>query len=346
MYKIYGAILISFLIVVFLTPYVKKLAIRLKAVDVPKSARKIHHTTMPRMGGLAIFIAFVFCVVIFIPLRKEVIGLLLGSTFIVAMGILDDIKELSSKVKLAGQVVAAVILYASGVKIEWLTSPFGGMLYMGHFSFFLTVFWIVGITNTINFIDGLDGLASGVSSIISFTILVIAIRDGNHAVALMMAAVMGGTLGFLPYNFNPAKIFMGDTGSLFLGYILAGVSVMGAYKNATILLTFSIFALGLPIFDTAFAIIRRFVHGKPIMEADRGHMHHRLLDMGFSQRQAVVILYLISASFGVIAILLDYLDQSRVWTMIASGLFLIFVIIIIYVLIAKNTKKYEMDADK
>jgi len=307
MKTIIGAGLLALLITLVLTPFVKKLAVRMGAMDQP-AARKIQKIPMPRMGGLGIYLAFVVAVLCFLPLTKEIVGLLLGATVVVIMGIVDDIRDLPAKLKFGIQIIAALIAFGFGIRIEWLTNPMGGMMYVGHISVLLTVFWIVGITNTVNFIDGLDGLASGVSAIISFTILIIAIVEKNLAVSVIMAALLGGTLGFLPYNFNPAKIFMGDTGSLFLGFVLAAASVMGSLKNATTLVSFSVLAIGLPIFDTAFAMLRRFLHHQPIMQADRGHMHHRLLDMGFSHRQAVLVLYLISACFGILAIGLNYTD--------------------------------------
>jgi len=189
--------------------------------------------------------------------------------------------------------------------IEWLTNPFGEMLYVDYFSVPLTILWVVGLTNTVNLIDGLDGLAAGVSTIASITILLVALQQNFWTVAILTAALAGAALGFLQHNFNPAKIFMGDTGSMFLGYMLAAVSIMGTVKSAaTIALFVPIVALGLPIMDTAFAIIRRYMSGRPIFKPDKGHLHHRLLEMGLTQKQAVLLMYVISGCLGLSAIAL------------------------------------------
>jgi UDP-GlcNAc:undecaprenyl-phosphate GlcNAc-1-phosphate transferase len=214
-------------------------------------------------------------------------------------------RDISPKAKLAGQILAAVIALWGGVKINWITNPFptSELFYLVNLSIPITVVWIVGVTNTINLIDGLDGLASGVAAIAAATLMFIAAINGFHFIMLECAILAGAALGFLPYNFNPAKIFMGDTGALFLGYMLGVLSIRGVMKTVTaITLIGMIFVLGIPIFDTAFAIIRRKINKKPIMQADKGHVHHRLLDKGFSQKETVLILYVISMAFGAAAI--------------------------------------------
>ena len=242
------------------------------------------------------------------------------------MGIFDDLYDLSPKIKLIGQIAAAAILVCFGIKVEWVTNPFGGMFYLGKLSIPITIFWVVGITNTLNFIDGLDGLAAGISSIASFTLMVMALCEGLSSVVVLTAALAGGALGFLPHNFNPAKIFMGDTGAMFLGYTLAAISVVGAVKSATVIaLVVPILALGLPIMDTAFAILRRFVNGYPIMQADKDHIHHRLLAIGFTQKQTVLIMYSISAVYGMSAIALAEMG------LLQAGFILIALIILLIV---------------
>lgn len=244
-------------------------------------------------------------------ISREIAGLLIGGTVILAVGIIDDMKQISAKTKLFGQILAAMLPILFGVKIEWLTNPFGDMIYLDYLATPLTVLWIVSLTNTVNLIDGLDGLAAGVSTIAAITILMVALQQNLWVVAILTAALAGSALGFLQHNFNPAKIFMGDTGSMFLGYMLAGISVLGTVKSAaTIALVVPIVALGLPIMDTAFAIIRRYSHGHPIFKPDKGHLHHRLLEMGLTQKQAVLLMYTISGCLGLSAIVLSEVNKT------------------------------------
>lgn len=304
------AFMIALAVAYLITPHVKRIAIKAGAMDAP-DARKVHTRPIPRMGGLAIYAGFMLAVLASLGVNREIIGLLAGGTVILIVGIIDDLKPLPARVKLLGQIAAACVLPLFGVQIEWLTNPFGDMLYTDFWSVPLTVLWVVGLTNTINLIDGLDGLAAGVSMIASITIFLVALQQGFWAVAVMMAALAGSALGFLQHNFNPAKIFMGDTGSMFLGYMLAAISVLGMVKSAaTIALIVPILALGLPIMDTAFAIIRRFMNGRPIFKPDRGHLHHCLLDMGLTQKQAVLLMYVISGCLGISAIALTEVNKS------------------------------------
>lgn len=301
-YAFIFALVISYI----LTPFVKRLAWKAGAVDIPKDERRVHTKPIPRIGGLAIYIAFIVTVLITMPVTDNIKGVIIGGTLITILGVLDDIYNLPAKIKLLGQIAAAGILVYFGIKVEWVTNPLGDMVYLGKLSIPITIFWIVGVTNTLNFIDGLDGLAAGIASIASFTLMLVALNEGLGPVVILTAALAGGAVGFLPFNFNPAKIFMGDTGAMFLGYVLAAISVMGAIKSATaIALAVPILALGLPIFDTAFAILRRAVNGHPVMKADKDHLHHRLLAIGLTQRQTVLIMYSISAALGMSAIALS-----------------------------------------
>jgi UDP-GlcNAc:undecaprenyl-phosphate GlcNAc-1-phosphate transferase len=308
-YGFFMAMLLAFLV----TPFVMKLAWKIGAIDVPGDARRVHKKPMPRLGGLAIYIAFIMAGLITLPLKSpSVKGILLGSTIIVIIGILDDIYDLPAKVKLVGQIAAAGILVLFGTKVNLLTNPLGGMFVLGKLAIPATLFWVVGITNTLNFIDGLDGLAAGVAAIAAFTMMLVNLSLEQASGTLVMALLAGAAIGFLPYNFNPAKIFMGDTGAMFLGFVLAAQAIEGAVKSATAMaLIIPILALGLPIFDTAYAILRRFVNGKPLMQADKGHVHHRLLDIGLSQKQAVVYMYLISISLGICSIVLARLGMKQ-----------------------------------
>ena len=244
---------------------------------------------------------------------------------IVIIGLIDDYKNLPAKVKLLGQILAACVVVYFDVRIDVITDPFGDYLYLEYLAAPATVFWIVGLTNTVNLIDGLDGLAAGVSTIASITIMLVALQEDVMIVALFTAALAGAALGFLRYNFNPAKIFMGDTGSMFLGFILAGISVIGAVKcTATIALIVPILALGLPIMDTTFAIIRRYRGGVPIFKPDKGHLHHRLLDLGFSQRQAVLLMYVISALLGLSAVALNEVSGGMSIVIVVCVLLVVF----------------------
>jgi len=295
-------------------------AIKVGALDAPDD-RKVHTRPIPRMGGLAIYVAFVLAVLASMHINREIMGLLVGGTVILIVGIIDDLKPLPAKVKLLGQIVAAAVLVMFDIRIEWLTNPFGEMLYVDYLAIPVTIIWVVSLTNTVNLIDGLDGLAAGVSTIAAITILLVALQQNFVAVAILTAALAGSALGFLQHNFNPAKIFMGDTGSMFLGYMLAAISILGAVKSAaTIALIVPIVALGLPILDTAFAIIRRYMSGRPIFKPDKGHLHHRLLEMGLTQKQAVLLMYVISGCLGLSAIALTEVNQSL-------GMFIIVVLL-------------------
>lgn len=295
------------------TPLVKALSVKVGAVDVPKDGRRMHDHPIPRMGGLAIFLGFMTAILLFVPLNTEKQGMLLGAVIIVVLGMLDDKYALPAKPKFLVQVAAALIAVMAGNRIEVLSNPNifseNPVWQLGVLSIPITVIWIVAITNAVNLIDGLDGLACGVSTISAATMLVIALlvreMDSEMDVAVMMAALAGACIGFLPYNFNPAKIFMGDTGATFLGFVMATVSVNGMFKQYTIIsFVVPFLMLGLPIFDVCFAVVRRLSHGQNPMKPDRGHVHHRLIDMGFSQKQAVGVLYVISAILGLSAVVL------------------------------------------
>lgn len=286
-----------------LTPSVKKLAIKIGAVDRP-NARKVHTHVIPRLGGLAIYIGFMAAVLFCVPLQHELVGMLLGCTAIVAVGIWDDICNIPAKVKLVGQILAACIPITFGIQIEWLTNPFGDIIVLPELiAIPVTIFWIIGFTNTVNLIDGLDGLAAGVAFIASISMFLLAYNLNQFLPALVIVSMAGAALGFLQYNFNPAKIFMGDTGSMLLGYTLSVAAVLGLVKTAaTVALVVPIIALGLPILDTTFAIIRRKMSGVPIFQPDKGHLHHRLLALGMTQKQAVLIMYFVSMILGIVAL--------------------------------------------
>ena len=313
-YIVIGTIIAAFAVAAvlsyFFTPPVKNFAHKVGAIDVPKDARRMHKKPIPRLGGLAIYGGFLCSILIFGKLDETMLCVLLGAAIIVALGIFDDVLALGAKLKFVVQIVAAAIPVCIGdLQIGLFTNlnplsdtPF---VHLGILAVPVTIIWIVGITNAVNLIDGLDGLAVGVSSIAAITMLAVALLTGNMPIAITMAALAGACIGFMPYNLNPAKIFMGDTGSTFLGYMLATVSIMGLFKvYAGISFAVPFLSLGRPIFDTANAIIRRVAAGRSPMSPDRGHVHHKLIDMGFNQKQAVAILYAISATLGLTAVVL------------------------------------------
>ncbi|MCM3092550.1 MULTISPECIES: MraY family glycosyltransferase [unclassified Cytobacillus] len=306
----YLTLVLCFLCSVIMTPFVKKLALKIGATDRPNH-RKVHQKVMPRLGGLAIYISFLLGMLIFQPDKDYHIPILVGSLLIVILGVLDDKYELSAKIKLIVQIAAALIVVLwGGVDVNSINTPFGGEIKFGYFAIPITVLWIVGVTNAINLIDGLDGLAAGVSSIALITISSMAIIMGNTYVIAVSALVLVSTLGFLFYNFHPAKIFMGDTGALFLGYIIGVLSLLG-FKNVTVIsFIIPILILGVPLSDTFFAIIRRIVNKKPLSAPDKSHLHHCLLDLGFTHRQTVLMIYAISVFFGLAAIIFS---QAKVW---------------------------------
>ena len=292
-----------------LTPVVKVFAQKVGAMDVPRDGRRMHDHPIPRLGGLAMFLGFLVSTLLFSKVDPQVRGMLLGCVLVVITGVIDDIVPLKWWLKLILQIAAALVAVFSGIRIEVFSNPIPFMgaewLILRELSIPITVLWIVLVTNSVNLIDGLDGLAVGVSAIDSLAMLVIALLVSEGNVAIIMAALVGACVGFMPYNMNPAKIFAGDTGALLLGYVLATMSVIGLFKTyAIISFLLPFLLLALPLFDTGFAIIRRLIHGQSPMHPDRGHVHHRLIDMGLNQKQAVAILYCVSAVFGLSAVVL------------------------------------------
>ncbi|MEW8972580.1 MAG: MraY family glycosyltransferase [Tissierellaceae bacterium] len=326
-----------------MTPLVRRLAIKIGALDIPKDDRRVHNKPMPLIGGLAIYIAVIVASLLFLPIDKSLTSIIVGGTIIVCSGIIDDMKGMSPKVKLIFQILAGLILIFGDVKVDFITNPFSSnniLLDLKWFSIPITLFWIVGITNTLNLIDGLDGLSAGVAMISSLSLMLVAGKFENINVTILSGIVGGACLGFLPYNFNPAKIFMGDTGALFLGFMLAAISIEGVMKSvATIAIIVPILILGVPIFDTTFAIFRRLLSGQSIVSADKGHLHHRLLNKGFSQRQTVLILYGISAVFGIFAVIVAKANSKQA-VYLSVILFLVTILVSAKLgLFQKNTKK-------
>ena len=295
------AFVIALIVTYICTPLVRTLAVNIGAIDAP-DARKVHQVSIPRLGGLAIYIGYMVSLLYSVKDISSVKGLLIGSVILVAVGIWDDVKQIGPKTKLLGQIVAALMLPIFDNAIHFISIG-DHMLYLEYLSIPLTVFWIVGFTNIVNLIDGLDGLAAGISLIACIAICIVTLQMGQVDLACITLALAGAACGFLRYNFNPAKIFMGDTGSMLLGYTMAAISVMGSVKTAaTVGLVVPVIVLGLPILDTLFAIVRRRINGRPVFQPDKGHLHHRLLAMGLTQKQAVLLMYAITAVLGCVSI--------------------------------------------
>lgn len=321
--KLVGALVVAVVLSFAATPLVKSLAYKVGAVDVPKDNRRMHKTPIPRLGGLAIFLAFLISVLLFVDIDRQMQGILLGAIMIVILGVMDDIMTLRALPKFLVQIAAAGVVVYHGCTIQFLSNPnvFSKFAYLnlGWLSTPVTILWIVAITNAVNFIDGLDGLAVGVSAISALSLLVIALMMTETTVSLVLAALLGACIGFIPYNKNPAKIFMGDTGATFLGFILACLSIQGLFKlYAIISFAVPFLILGVPIFDICFAFLRRIAHGQNPMVADRGHVHHRLIDMGFNQKQAVAISYMLTAILGLAAVLLTTSGELRALILIGA----------------------------
>ena len=326
------AFIVSFAFTFATTPLVRRFAFKIGAIDIPKDNRRMHKKPTPRIGGLAIIFGFTVATLCFAQPSRQLYGTLAGAAIIAVMGVIDDCKNLPAKLKFVIQIIAAlVVMFAGDIKIDVFTNP--NFLSDNPYwvlpewlSVTLTVIWIVFITNAVNFIDGLDGLAAGVSAIMSISLVFISIRVGEYSIAILGIALMGSCFGFLPFNFNPAKIFMGDTGSTFLGFMLATLSIQGVFKSyAVISFAVPLLILGLPLFDALFAMIRRILRGQSPMTADRGHLHHRLVDMGFSQKQTVFILYAISGVLGITAVLLAESGVLRALLLVICVLILLLI---------------------
>ena len=336
------AFLLAFIIAFMTTPYMIKIAKKVGAVDIPKDKRRMHKKDMPKFGGPAVILGFLVSVIYLIIVMSmehtinlfdseqygmKLLGMFLGIVVISIVCIVDDIKTIKPWMKLFGQTIAAIIVVAFGVRINDITLPFLNFPEINEIlSIIITIGWIIGVTNAINLIDGLDGLSSGISVISAVSLLIIFVLNGSPLISIVLITALEGALvGFLPFNFAPAKTFIGDTGSNFLGFSLSIISILGMAKTYTIaVIVLPLIVLGLPIFDTLWAIIRRLIRGKSIkaiFKADKGHLHHKIVARGFSQKQAVLILYGISATFGIFAVIL--LD-SGIWKAVS---FLLMVIV-------------------
>jgi len=325
--------LISLASTILLTPVVRILALKINAIDSPND-RKIHKVPIPRLGGLAIYfgflIAILFCCLVsrFISPGLDinysgVLGIILSATILLIIGFVDDVKGISPSIKLVFQILAAFIAIYFGIEITFVKNPLNGFIYLGSASIPITVFWLVGITNSVNLIDGLDGLASGITAIASVTLFFVALSTGQVASAIVFIALAGAAAGFLKYNFHPASIFLGDSGSLFMGFVLASASVLGVLKSTLVIaLLIPILILAVPIFDTASTIIRRLRAKVDIFEADSRHIHHRLLEAGLTHREAVMAIYFVCLLLASGALIVTFMNP-------VESIILLFVILIV-----------------
>ena len=286
------------------TPIVRVIAYKIGAVDIPEDNRRMHKVPIPRLGGLAIAFSFVISVFLFYDISNTTLGMIIGAFIIILIGIVDDVYRIRAAFKFAAQLVAAGIAVSQGVVVQQV-NIFGEWIHFGYFAIPITILWIVGLTNAVNWIDGLDGLSCGISTISALSLLAVTILIGEFRIAVLIAILAGACIGFLPFNKNPAKIFIGDTGAMFLGFVLSIVSIQGVFKvHAVVTFIIPFLILGVPIFDTIFSMLRRIFTGTAPWKPDKGHLHHRLIDMGFNQKQSVRILYAVSALLGISSIML------------------------------------------
>ena len=326
----------------FLTPIVKRISLATGICDEPDH-RKIHPEPIQSIGGVAIYLSFVLAILFMSKIDRMFQGILCGGTILVIIGLIDDIRGVNPYVKLIGQILAASVTVAFGINIEFITNPFGGLVFLGILSVPITILWIVGIINAVNLIDGMDGLAAGVSSISAMTLFIVAVITNEWNSALIAIALMGSALGFLRYNFNPAKIFMGDTGSMFLGYMLATASIAGVLKSATtVALAVPILALGIPIYDTGTSIYRRIKQGKHIFTPDNGHLHHRLMMNGLSHKNVVLTIYYANILLGVCALIISLVNGITA----IQVLLLIIILIITAIFVLKRFLPLLRDVEK
>ena len=355
------AFLLAFITSFVVTPYTMRLAHKIGAIDIPDK-RKVHKKPIPRLGGLAIISGFIVSIIYLLIVlnientiqlngieqyRIKLLGFFIGILILGITCFIDDSKNIPALLKLLAQVLAAIIVVMCGVKIDIIAIPLleKNINLSNIVSYIFTIGWIVGITNAINLIDGLDGLSSGISLISCISLLIIFATNGSSILSIILiTALAGGIVGFLPFNFNPAKTFVGDVGSNFLGFSLAVISILGVAKTYTVLVLIApLIVLGLPIFDTIFAIFRRIIKGKSlkaVFKPDKGHLHHRLMAKGYTQKQAVLILYGLSATLGMFAIIL--LD-SGIWKALSFALLVVAIVAIGYKDIFKQREQKNSD---
>lgn len=329
---VYGvaAVFCAFLLTYLLTPAVRALSFKIGAIDVPHDDRRMHDRPIPQAGGLAVFISFIITTFVFSPLTSEMIAIWTGGAILIVVGVLDDIYDLNAWIKLIVQIAAAVTVILQGVIIDGIYL-FDKYIDFGIFAYPLTVLWIVVLVNAFNLIDGLDGLSSGMCAISCITLICVALMYGNWSQALIAAVLFGTCCGFLPYNFHPARIFIGDTGAYFLGFVLAVISIEGVFKiSAVISFLLPVMIFALPLLDVVLSFFRRIISGKAPFSSDKKHLHHRLIALGLSQRHAVLVMYAVSGLFGLIAII--YTDRVIVGERIIKAVVLFAAVAVICII--------------
>lgn len=342
--NLWGPLLVAAIVAAAATPAAIWLAPKIGAMDIPKDERRVHNKPMPRFGGIAIYLGIMVALSVFALKEDGVVSAMVGCTLIYILGLIDDLKDLKPWLKFSGQIVCAVIVYVMGLRIEFITNYFGpgNMAFGDAACLIITVLWLVAITNAVNLIDGLDGLAAGIAAISALCIGYVAYINGQYVSTMAMMIIAGAALGFLPFNFHPAKIFMGDAGSQLLGFSMAAFSIMGTVKSTTVVVVvIPALVLGLPIFDTAFAIVRRVLKHQSIGTADKEHLHHRIMKAGFGQRRAVMLMYCISGIMGIVAVL-----YSRGFTVEYIGLTAIAVMLLYVLLSDTGTRNVSLKAKK
>ncbi len=349
MEKIFYPFMISAIAGLLLVPLVRRIALKHGLVDRP-GGRKIHTKPIPRIGGLAVYVGSMIGALPFLSDSNATMGVMLAGTFVFIIGFIDDLLDLKAKIKLAGQIIACGILFAYGVKISFMTNFLSGegMFALGLLTYPLTLLWVIGLTNTVNLVDGVDGLAGGIVFIALATLICVRaltpqMQDPvlmNNVMALS-AALMGALLGFLRFNVFPASIFMGDSGAYYLGFMTAALSVAGGAKGSILFpLIIPLIAFGLPIIDVIFAILRRYFKKVPIFQADKGHLHHRLLQRGFSQKQTTKFLWMVSTCFSLVAVLAADIPHRGIQTAAAIMLvIMVFLSVFYFIRHVNNAKK-------
>lgn len=341
---LWGPFIVAIITALIVTPISIKLAPKVGAMDIPKDERRMHSEAMPRFGGLAIYAGIVVSLAVFAHDKDGIIGIIIVCTMVYILGAIDDVKNLKPLAKFIGQVICATALYFLDIRIQFITNYFGegNMIFGDVACYIITVLWVVAITNAVNLIDGLDGLAAGIAAISALCIGYVAYIHGQYVTTLAMMVIAGAALGFLPFNFHPAKTFMGDGGSQLLGFSIAAFSILGTVKGPTIVVVIiPALVLGLPIFDTMMAIVRRVLRKQSIGMADKEHLHHRIMRAGYGQRRAVMLMYCISGIMGIVAVL-----YSRGFVIEYLGLLAVAAMLVYVLLADTNNRNVSIKAKK
>jgi len=318
---------LSLIISLIVTPWIRRKAFIIGGIDIPTD-RKVHNKPIPRIGGVSFFLGVLIVNILF---NRSLIveRILMGGTLVFLVGLLDDFVELKPAPKFSLTFIAILMAVILGVRVDLWRIPYTGIIIKGFWAHLISFIWLLGIANAMNFIDGLDGLAGGVSAISSFSLLIISLLLGRLEMAFLLASILGGVLGFLFFNFPPASIIMGDSGAMFLGFILGAISIVGVLKISTIINLFiPILVMGFPVLDTAFSIVRRLIEGRAPWKFDKDHIHHRFLKIGMTTEQSIAFIYLFTICMSLVAILISLIQDPYISALLVFGtLFLILFIL-------------------